>query len=101
MFIRYNSEFERRDEKLTVKVAFGDIKTGFKYIASIKSLLALLICILFINFFFAPFSENFIPYFISTDVASNSYMFKGSLEPEMWSSFFSVLLGIGFYLAYL
>ena len=95
MFIRYNSESERRDEKLTVKVAFGDIKTGFKYIASIKSLLALLICILFINFFFAPFSENFIPYFISTDVASSNYMFKGSLEPEMWSSFFSVLLGIG------
>lgn len=95
MFIRYNSESERRDEKLTVKVVFGDIKTGFKYIASIKSLLALLICILFINFFFAPFSENFIPYFISTDVASSNYMFKGSLEPEMWSSFFSVLLGIG------
>ena len=95
MFIRYNSESERRDEKLTVKVAFGDIKTGFKYIASIKSSLALLICILFINFFFAPFSENFIPYFISTDVASSNYMFKGSLEPEMWSSFFSVLLGIG------
>lgn len=95
MFIRYNSESERRDKKLTVKVVFGDIKTGFKYIASIKMLLALLICILFINFFFAPFSENFIPYFISTDVASSNYMFKGSLEPEMWSSFFSVLLGIG------
>ena len=95
MFIKYSSESERRDEKLTVKVVFGDIKTGFKYIASIKTLLALLICILFINFFFAPFSENFIPYFISTDVASSNYMFKGSLEPEMWSSFFSVLLGIG------
>lgn len=95
MFIRYNSEFEKRDEKLTVKAVFGDIKTGFKYIASIKSILALMICILFINFFFAPFSDNFIPYFISTDVASSNYMFKGSLEPEMWSSFFSVLLGIG------
>ena len=95
MFIKYNSEFEKRDEKLTVKAVFGDIKTGFKYIASIKSILALMICILFINFFFSPFSENFIPYFISTDVASNNYMFKGNLEPEMWSSFFSVLLGVG------
>ena len=95
MFIKYNSEFEKRDEKLTVKAVFGDIGAGFKYIASIKPILALMICILFINFFFSPFSENFIPYFISTDVASNSYMFKGSLEPEMWSSFFSVLLGIG------
>lgn len=95
MFIKYNSEFEKRDEKLTVKAVFSDIKTGFKYIASIKPILALMICILFINFFFAPFSDNFIPYFISTDVASSNYMFKGSLEPEMWSSFFSVLLGIG------
>lgn len=95
MFIKYDSAFEKRDEKLTVKAVFGDIKSGFKYIASIKPILALMICILFINFFFSPFSENFIPYFISTDVASNSYMFKDSLEPEMWSSFFSVLLGIG------
>ena len=95
MFIKYNSEFEKRDEKLTVKAVFDDIKTGFKYIASIKSILALMICILFINFFFAPFSENFIPYFISTDVASSNYMFKGSLEPEMWSSFISILLGVG------
>lgn len=95
MFIKYNSEFEKRDAKLTVKAVFGDIKTGFKYIASIKSILALMICILFINFFFAPFSDNFIPYFISTDVASSNYMFKGSLEPEMWSSFISVLLGVG------
>ena len=95
MFIKYNSEFEKRDEKLTVKAVFGDIKSGFKYIVSIKSILALMICILFINFFFSPFSENFVPYFISTDVASSDYMFKGSLEPEMWSSFFSVLLGVG------
>ena len=95
MFIKYNSEFEKRDEKLTVKAIFGDIKTGFKYIVSIKSILVLMVCILFINFFFAPFSDNFIPYFISTDVASSNSMFKGSLEPEMWSSFISVLLGIG------
>lgn len=95
MFIRYDSAFEKRDEKLTVRAVFGDIKSGFQYIASIKAILALMICILFINFFFAPFSENFIPYFISTDVASNDYLFKGSIEPEMWSSFFSVLLGVG------
>ena len=95
MFIRYDSAFEKRDERLTVRAVFGDIKSGFQYIASIKSILALMICILFINFFFAPFSENFIPYFISTDVASNDYLFKGSIEPEMWSSFFSVLLGVG------
>ena len=95
MFIKYHSEFEKREEKLTVKAVFGDIKTGFQYIASIKSILALMICILFINFFFAPFSENFVPYFVSTDVASGNYMFQENLKPEMWSSFFSVLVGVG------
>ena len=51
MFIRYDSAYERRDEKLTMKIVFSDIRDGFKYLASIKSVLALMICILFINFF--------------------------------------------------
>ena len=95
MFIRYSSEHEKRDEKLTMKIVFDDIKTGFKYLVSIKSVLALMICILFINFFFSPFSENFLPYFIATDVAGSNYFFHETLEPEMWSSFFSVALGVG------
>ena len=95
MFIRYNSEFEKRDEKLTVKMVFGDIKSGFKYLVSIKSILALLLCILFINFFFSPVFDNFAPYFIATDVAGTNYLFHENLAPEMWSSFFSVALGVG------
>ena len=95
MFIRYNSQFEKRDEKLTMKIVFEDIKTGFKYLVSIKSVLALMICILFINFFFSPLSDNFMPYFIATDVAGSNYFFHESMEPEMWSSFFSVAFGVG------
>ena len=95
MFIRYNSEYEKHDEKLTMKVVFGDIKDGVKYLVSLKAILVVMICILFINFFFSPIFDNFIPYFIATDVAGTNYFFSETLEPEMWSSFFSMAFGIG------
>ena len=95
MFIKYNSEYEKRDEKLTIKAVFSDIKVGFKYLASIKAIFALMICILFINFFFSPIFNNFAPYFIATDVAGSNYMFNETMAPEMWSSFFSVAVGLG------
>ena len=95
MFIRYNSEYEKHDEKLTMKVVFGDIKDGVKYLVSLKAILVVMICILFINFFFSPIFDNFIPYFIATDVAGTNYFFSETLEPEMLSSFFSMAFGIG------
>ncbi len=95
MFIKYNSNYEKRDEKLTAKAVFTDIKTGFKYLISIKAIFALIICILFINFFFSPIFNNFAPYFIATDVAGTKYLFSEFMEPEMWSSFFSVAVGLG------
>ena len=95
MFIRYDSKFEKSDEKLTIKVVFSDIKEGAKYLFSIKSVLSFMICVLFINFFFSPMSSNFIPFFIATDVTGADYMFSESLAPEMWNSFFSVAFGIG------
>ena len=95
MFIRYNSEYEKRDEKLTIKAVFSDVKVGFSYLASIKAIFALMICILFINFFFSPIFNNFAPYFIATDVAGSNYMFNETMAPEMWSSFFSVAVGLG------
>ena len=95
MFIKYESNFENRDEKLTMNIVFNDIKDGFKYLISIKSVLALMICILFINFFFSPIFDNFAPYFIATDVTGSNYIFNESIAPEMWNSFFSVAFGIG------
>ncbi len=95
MFIKYETSYERKEDKLTARIVFSDIKEGFKYIASIKAILALMICILFINFFFSPVFDNFMPYFISTDVASSNYMFSDKIAPEMWSSFGSVAFGIG------
>lgn len=95
MFIRYNADFENREDKLTVKTVFSDIGIGFKYIFSIKALLALMGCILFINFFFSPVYNNFLPYFIATDVTGSDYLFHESLSPEMWSSFMGVAVGVG------
>ncbi len=95
MFIRYEGTHEKRDEKLTVRAVFGDIRDGFKYLATIKPVLAIMICILFINFFFTPIFQNFIPYFIATDVASSDYLFRNAFAPEMWSSFFTMAFGVG------
>ena len=95
MFIKYNSEYEKSDEKLTLKIVFSDIKEGFKYLISIKSILSLMICVLFINFFFSPIFDNFAPYFIAKEVSVSDYMFKDTIAPEMWSSFFSVAFGVG------
>ena len=94
MFIKYKSEFENKD-KLSIKIVFADLKEGFKYIASIKAVLALMICVLFVNFFFSPVFENFFPYFIATDITNSNYMFKEYMAPEMWNSFFSVAFGVG------
>ena len=95
MFIRYESTHEKRDEKLTVRAVFGDIRDGFKYLATIKPVLALMVCILFINFFFSPITNNFLPFFVATDITGTAYLFHESMKPEMWSSFFTMAFGIG------
>lgn len=92
MFIRY--AHERSEEKLTVRSAFSDFVEGLRYIKTQKALLTLMIAILFINFFFAPVTANFIPFFIKTDLAgAEHYLFDSFLTPELWSSVLSVLIG--------
>ena len=74
MFIRYNHQ--KKEDRLTVKTVFSDMGIGIKYIFSYKMLLALIIVILFVNFFFSPLTSNFIPYFIAADVTGSDYLFK-------------------------
>lgn len=93
MFINY--DYQKKEDKLTVKQVFSDIGDGIKYIFNFKSLLFLMLGILFLNFFVAPLSSNFLPYFVATDVASNNYLFKDMLQPEMWSSIIQVAYAIG------
>lgn len=93
MFINYN--YQKKEGKLTVRTVFSDIGDGFKYLITIKPLLYLMICVLFVNFFFSPINSNFFPYFVVTDVSNNDYLFSNVLEPEMWQSIISVAVGLG------
>ena len=93
MFIRY--EHRASEEKLTLRLMFSDMGDGMRYMRSQKAIMALVVAILFINFFLSPIGSNFIPYFVKTDVASApSYLFDGFLTPELWTSVFSMLIGI-------
>lgn len=93
MFIRY--EFKVPEERLTLKVALKDTADGIRYLKTKQALLALLIIILFVNFFSTPITSNFLPFFVKTDVASApSYLFDGFITPELWSSVFGMCFGI-------
>ncbi len=93
MFIRY--EHRVSPERLTVKLALSDMKEGFVYLKGQKAIVALMIAILFVNFFIAPYYSNFLPFFIKTDVAeAKSYIFDSFLTPELWSSVLSVVMGV-------
>ena len=83
-------------ERLTLRLALSDMKDGLRYLRTKKEVLALLGAVVFINFFFAPVTGNFIPYFVRTDLAgAPSYLLDRLLSPELWSSVFSMCTGIG------
>lgn len=93
MLIRCGNEAS--PERLTLRLAIGDMADGIRYLKTQKAILALLGAMLFINFFFAPVTGNFLPYFVKTDLAgAPSYLFDGVLTPELWSSVFTVCFGI-------
>ena len=98
MFIRY--DHKPSEERLTIRLALADMGDGFRYLKTQKALMALMAAILFINFFFSPIGSNFLPYFVKTDVAAApGYLFDRVLTPELWSSVFSVMIGISSLLA--
>ncbi|MBO4418423.1 MAG: MFS transporter [Oscillospiraceae bacterium] len=93
MLIRF--EHHKPHERLTLKLAVRDMGEGISYLKTKKAILALLGAILFINFFFAPVTGNFLPYFVKTDLASApSYLLDQLLTPELWSSVFTVCCGL-------
>ncbi len=93
MMIRY--DFHPSEESLTLKLAVRDMSDGIAYLKTKKSILALMVSALFINFFFTPVTGNFLPYFVKTDLAAApSYLLDNVLTPELWSSVFSVCFGI-------
>ena len=93
MLIRY--KHKPSPEPITLRLAISDTKEGLRYLKSQKAIMAIMGCVLFINFFIEPVSGNFIPYFIKTDLASApAYLFDSFLTPELWSSVFSVCIGV-------
>ena len=92
MLIRY--EHVPSPERLTLRLAIQDMGAGLRYLRTQKAILALLCSVLFINFFFAPVTGNFLPYFVKTDLPARDYLFHRVLTPEMWSSVVSVCFGV-------
>ncbi len=93
MLIRY--AHQPAPEQLTLKAAIRDMRDGVAYLKTKKAIMAIIGAVLFINFFFAPVTGNFIPYFIKTDLANApSYLLDSVLTPELWSSVFSVCFGV-------
>ena len=93
MLIRY--DFTPLKEQLTLRLALRDMGEGIAYLKTQKAILALLASVLFINFFSSPVTGNFLPFFIKTDlVSAPSYLLDRVLTPELWSSVFSVFLGL-------
>ena len=94
MLIRY--QHTPSAEQLTLRVAAQDMRDGLRYLRTQKAILALLGAVVFINFFAAPVTGNFLPYFVRTDLAgAESYLLDHLLTPELWSSVISVSIGIG------
>ena len=93
MFIRY--EHRPPENSLSVRQVFADMRAGYVYLRGKQSLMALMSAFLLVNFFFAPIGENFLPYFVKTDIAgAPSYLLADLLTPELWSSVISVLIGL-------
>ena len=82
--------------QLTLRTAVSDMRDGLVYLRTQKAILALLGAVLFINFFSAPVTGNFLPYFVRTDLAgAPSYLLDRVLTPELWSSVITMSLGFG------
>ena len=93
MFIRY--AHVPKEGKLSLRVALADLRDGVVYLKAQKAILAIMTAVLFVNFFITPVWGNFVPYFIRTDVAlAPSYLFQALLTPELWSSAFSLMIGV-------
>ncbi len=93
MLIRY--EHHPAPGQLTLKAAVRDMRDGIAYLKTKRAIMAIIGAVLFINFFFAPVTGNFVPYFIKTDLTNApSYLLDHVLTPELWSSVFSVCFGV-------
>ncbi len=93
MFIRYDQKSAAG--KLTLKLALSDMKDGFRYVISQRSLLVMMAALMFVNFFLNPVNGNFLPLFIRADLTpAPGYLLDHLLTPEMWSSVISMFMAV-------
>ncbi len=93
IFIRYNHV--KKEDKLTLRTTFTDLKDGFKYFVGQKAIFYLITFFLFINFFLTPITSNFLTYFVNTEIKTTpDYLFNSFLEPEMWSAIIAIIFGV-------
>ena len=92
-WIRY--EYVPQKGGITLATIRKDFTDGLRYLWGNLALRSFLLIMLLTNFFFSPLTNNFLPYFIATDVAGRPYLLDHLLTPEMWMSVFSISLGAG------
>ena len=93
-FIRYD---HKRDltQVLSVASVVAEMKDGFKYILTHKSILAIIALALSINFFLAPLFSTGLPYFARFGINRNgSYLFDQFLSVEQWHATYSTALAL-------
>lgn len=87
-------EHHPSSERLTLRVAVDDMADGVAYLRTKRAILAMLVAVLFVNFFITPVVGNFLPFFVRTNLAdAPSYLLDTVLTPELWSSVFQVCFG--------
>ncbi len=84
MFIRW--DFRKSGTPLTLKTALTDMSDGLKYMVSMKAIFTIILLSMILNFFSAPLTANFLPYFVATKIRGTDYLFSSLIAPEMWQS---------------
>lgn len=93
MFIKY--DYTKKEQSLTLRTTFNNMKEGFVYLYGQKSLFMVLLMFTLINFFVTPINANIVPYFVKTDLQNaESYLFDHVVTPEIWLSIFNICWGI-------
>lgn len=84
-----------KEDKITFKVMRKDFFDTFVYLKQMKGIVACIIGVIFLNFFFTIVEGNVFPYVINKEVASSDYLGKGLFEATTWSAIVTVCLSIG------
>ncbi len=92
IFIKYN--YQKKEQKINLKIIFSDTRETFKYIKKENTIFMLLLLTIILNLFFNPFQSNFLPYFCLTDLAGKPFLLHEIFQPEIWQTIFCLCISI-------